>query len=361
MAKRVLIIQTAFLGDLLLSIPLLKNTKRVFNGAEVWLLCRKGLSQFFTDLKLVDRALEVNKKDIQSWNNVKSEIAQHHFDAVICPHQSLTSAIVAKNINASLKVGFSKWWNGYFFDQRVERPDYMPDALKQLRLLTPFDSELKTRYDELESLFNEQGEEIFINKTEEGQLEKIPNWASMRIDFKKADQKRKRIIFIAPGSVWATKRWVKEGFQSVGQYFSEKGFQIYLVGSAEESDLCNEIAKKIQGAENLAGKTSLTELVYKLADGSLMISNDNGAMHLASVAGTPTVAIFGPTTLDLGYRPWNDQVSIVAEYDALACRPCGKHGHQVCPIKTHECMKNISAELVIKAAELALKESNLAL
>jgi heptosyltransferase-2 len=77
-----------------------------------------------------------------------------------------------------------------------------------------------------------------------------------------------------------------------------------------------------------------------------LICNDSGLMHLASVAGLPTVAVFGPTTIALGYRPWQNQARVVER--ELFCRPCGKHGHVRCPLNTHECMKSISESQVLK-------------
>jgi heptosyltransferase-2 len=81
--------------------------------------------------------------------------------------------------------------------------------------------------------------------------------------------------------------------------------------------------------------------------GKVVVSNDSGAMHLASVAEVPTVAIFGPTVLEFGYQPWNN-MSAVVENKEINCRPCGKHGHEKCPIGTHVCMTSISANQVLE-------------
>src|SRR5690606_37578329 len=125
---------------------------------------------------------------------------------------------------------------------------------------------------------------------------------------------------------------------------------IVIIGSPEEASYAQEIQEKIPGALNIAGKPSLIELVQLFKFGRYLVSNDNGAMHLGSVAGIPTVAIFGPTTLDLGYRPWNNRALVVEDVN-LPCRPCGKHGHQKCPLGTHACMKNVSPRAVKKALD----------
>lgn len=69
---------------------------------------------------------------------------------------------------------------------------------------------------------------------------------------------------------------------------------------------------------------------------------------MAAVVGLPTVAVFGPTTLDLGYRPWQSR-AIVVQNNLLDCRPCGLHGAQRCPLGHHQCMKDLKVERVIQA------------
>ena len=80
-----------------------------------------------------------------------------------------------------------------------------------------------------------------------------------------------------------------------------------------------------------------------------LICNDSGAMHMASVVDCPTVAVFGPTVQELGYKPWNSK-AVVMEDNQLLCRPCGQHGGRSCPIVTHQCMENVSPLDVSKKA-----------
>jgi heptosyltransferase-2 len=85
----------------------------------------------------------------------------------------------------------------------------------------------------------------------------------------------------------------------------------------------------------------------------LVVTNDSAGQHLAALAGTKTVSVFGPTVLPFGFRPWNSQ-AIVVERFGLSCRPCGKHGPMKCPIGTHECMKSIRSNEVYQACERLL-------
>jgi heptosyltransferase-2 len=170
------------------------------------------------------------------------------------------------------------------------------------------------------------------------------------------NKRRSPYICISPGSRWLTKRWGVDGFFAVAKELESKGFQIVGVGASDELDVCRQILDKTKGGVNLAGQLNLTQLHGVLEKARLLISNDSGAMHMASVAGTPCVSVFGPTTPEMGYRPWNPN-SIIVQNEDLKCRPCGKHGHMKCPIGTHECMISIRPEQVISASHQLLQQT----
>ena len=129
----------------------------------------------------------------------------------------------------------------------------------------------------------------------------------------------------------------------------EKGESVVVAGSPAEHELCAEIIKGLPGTYNLAGNTDLYDMIHVLRPAKYLVSNDSGTMHLAAAAGTPSVSIFGPTVLKLGYRPWQTEAKVVQR--PLKCRPCGLHGHKKCPIGTHDCMKNVPVSDVLKATE----------
>ena len=95
------------------------------------------------------------------------------------------------------------------------------------------------------------------------------------------------------------------------------------------------------------------QLVDMFTQGTALVCNDSGAMHAAAAAGLPTVAVFGPTVLAQGFRPWQNQAMVVQR--RLECRPCGKHGSDKCPIGTHACMEGIEAGEVLEALESLIK------
>ena len=134
----------------------------------------------------------------------------------------------------------------------------------------------------------------------------------------------------------------------------EQGHAVVVAGSPGEHELCAKVIQGLPGTFNLAGNTDLYDMIHVLKPARYLVSNDSGTMHLAAAAGTPTVSLFGPTTLELGYRPWQSKAKVVQK--PLSCRPCGLHGHKTCPIGTHECMKNVAVSDVVAAGKEFLDE-----
>ena len=335
----ILYIQTAFLGDLLLSIPTLKRLREIYPGKEVHLLCRKNFGSIIKENGLVDVVHDQFSGTKPTLYEIKKVFSKLNFDVVICPHESFRSTVISALIHAQRKIGYKNWVNSLVFSDCVKRPMNLPEVLRQLSLLRPLDVQTESRIASLtESV---------------APFRKIPGWSSMtlpryqetskRYDWKKKyglDECRKTIC-LAPGSVWSTKQWGEEKFSQLASDIFKSGRQVILVGSPSESELCQKIQTQVPEALNLAGKTSLIELAEVIAASDYLVSNDSGAMHIAAMTGTPSVSIFGPTVLQFGYQPWNEK-AVIVENKVLACRPCSSHGGKICPIGTHECMTSIS-------------------
>jgi heptosyltransferase-2 len=342
-----LVFQTAFPGDLFLSIPLIRQI-RVWDPAErLVLACRPGLGEFFVKNALVDEVIEIDKGSRHGRALSFDRLHRTDWDVIFCPHESPRTAWWMWRLRAAEKVGFSNWWNQPVFTRRVKKPAHLPDALRQLSLMAAVDD----RVGELMAAVEVQE---LINSSERSSphplwTQVIPEWASMQV---KTAYPVGMKIFLAPGSVWATKRWTRNGYVELARSLILRGCEVELVGSAAEKDLCDEIQRQVPGVVNRAGQTSLSRLVDLFSNGTALICNDSGAMHAAAVAGLPTVAIFGPTTLELGFRPWQERAIVVQK--ELKCRPCGKHGAKTCPLGTHACMEEIAAPDILEALDRLL-------
>ena len=164
-------------------------------------------------------------------------------------------------------------------------------------------------------------------------------------------QNEKRLIAIAPGTIWNTKRWLKEQFAALARMLYQKGYAIVLIGGPEDLVLCGQIQELAGDAKivNASGRLPLLQSAELLRRCRLLVSNDSAPMHLGVAMRTPVVAIFGATVPAFGFAPYGAH-DVIVETLGLPCRPCSIHGGEKCPIKTFVCMNNITAERVCEEA-----------
>lgn len=341
---RNLVFQTAFIGDVLLSIPLMKAIREYYPNDELFLFCRKELRELFDAYDLVDKVIVANKKKKSDWSKSIAELTSYTYENVFCPHQSLRSAFALNKINAKNKIGYSLWWNSYFFDHRIERPMKLPEALRQLALLAAVNSDFRKKFNavllkpEALSSMTQESFKVFLPKAD----------FDLSMEFEESlppPPTTKTRIGLAPGSVWNTKRWDK--FAELAADLDEKGYEVVLMGSKAELPICDRIEAVVPRVDNQCGQGSILDAYESLKGLDLVVTNDSGLMHLACSSGTPVVSIFGPTVPALGYQPWGSKACIVQK--PLSCRPCGLHGHKKCPIGTHDCMKQITVTQVVQS------------
>ena len=170
-------------------------------------------------------------------------------------------------------------------------------------------------------------------------------------DLKKSPSKSLLTAGINPGASYGdAKRWNPEGFAEVCEKLSEH-YNILIFGGSNEKDIATDIEKilldkGISNCQNLAGKTSISELVEHISKLDLFITGDSGPMHLAASFQVPTVAIFGPTRDDETSQWMNEKSKIVKKN--LDCQPCMK---RTCPLNHHDCMNLIRAENIVEAIQ----------
>ena len=357
--RQIAILQTAFLGDTLLSIPLAKYLSR--RGNRLGLICRKGYGGFFVATQLFEMVIEIEKGDSVSYREAQENLniwwAGSKTRVLLSPHESPRSKMFALGMRlqgeATSTVGYRDRGLAIgpsfaAYSERIARPMELPEPMRQLALLqAPIFEEHSTWITRITDYTKFQA--LPGGRAADGSLLEIPEWASMRIE-SLASPKREKLAILTPGSVWKTKQWTTEGFIDIGRRFVNSGREVIVTGTADEAEICQEIAMQIgEGTRSTAGEASLLETARQIGRAEIAVVNDSGAMHLAAVADTPVVAIFGPTILDFGYRPWLNQARVVEPQMPLACRPCGLHGSQICPIGTHICMKGTGAAVVWSA------------
>ena len=332
--KRILVIQTAFLGDVLLTTPFLKTLRDWFPSAYLAALVIPGTREILENSGL-DLLLVYDKrgKNQSLWAIVR-QLRGEGFDTCFLPHRSFRSAFIALAAGIPKRIGYLRTMGSVFYTHRVPWTKSRHEVDRMLDLLSPVGIDPATVSPKLS---------VSTRRKDMNEIERM-----LMVNGIHAQD---RIVVIAPGSVWATKRWIPEGFAEViNRLVKNLKVKVVLVGSRDDLSVVDDVIRHChEKVVNLCGTTSLLQLAALLERSHLLITNDNGAMHMGTAQGIPIVAVFGATTLNLGYGPYTERASIIER--SLECRPCGKHGHIRCPLGHFDCMKGIMPDEVFKASE----------
>jgi heptosyltransferase-2 len=161
------------------------------------------------------------------------------------------------------------------------------------------------------------------------------------------------LVVLAPGSVWATKRW--PGYPALAAALAPMA-QVVVIGSGADRVLAQEIVAQCPSAIDATGQLSILGTAALIREATAIVANDSLAVHLASAVNTPTVAVFGPTVPRFGFGPLADE-SRVVEHPALPCRPCHPHGPARCPQRHFRCMREIDAAQVLETLAPLLRRA----
>jgi heptosyltransferase-2 len=156
------------------------------------------------------------------------------------------------------------------------------------------------------------------------------------------------LMGFAPGSVWATKRW--PGYPQLAAELASRA-RIVIIGSPGDASIAQAIAAAVPGRTiDATGRLSLLASAELIGRCRVLVTNDSAPQHLASAMNTPTVSIFGPTVPAFGFGPLAERSTAVG-IDALACRPCDRHGPMACPLGHWKCMREVGAAEVMAAID----------
>ncbi|MFH1259919.1 MAG: lipopolysaccharide heptosyltransferase II [Elusimicrobiota bacterium] len=340
--KKILIIQTAFLGDAVLTLPLVSAAQKNFPQAEISVLTIPQTQEIFSGNPAIKELILYDKKGrerglLAFWRKA-GELGRKKFDLALLPHRSLASALLAYLARIPVRIGFDRSQGKFFLSQRVPFIWSEHDLERNLNLL---------RYPLNREIENNLPAQIAFDAADERVVENLFNQAGIkRADF---------IVGLNVGSVWPTKRWPAEKYAQLADLLVErKKAKIVLFGGKADEPAVETAAKKMRHTPlNLCGKTSLKQLAVAIGYCKMFVTNDSGAMHIAVARKIPVVAIFGPTTKELGFFPYGEK-NIVVEKN-LPCRPCSLHGGKQCPKGHFQCLRLIDPEEVYQAVEKLMR------
>lgn len=316
--KKILIIQTAFIGDVILATPLIETLNHNFSGCQIDFMVKKGNEGLLVGHPLISHIYSFDKenKARSLFTNI-SEIRREKYDLVVNLQRFASSGIIAGFSGGKKIIGFKKNPISWLFSQKFDHSigDGAHEVDRNLSLIESFCHEIirKPR----------------LYPTQEN-IEKIHPLISTPF------------ICLAPASVWKTKEAPLEKWLEVISAVAHD-MQIYLVGAPNDKELCEDIRSKSgrSNIENLCGRLTLIETASLFSFARRVYVNDSGPLHIASAMNTPVTAFFCSTVPDFGFGPLSDD-SKIFEVENLACRPCGFHGKTVCPEGHFKCGKELT-------------------
>ena len=332
--KKILVIQTAFPGDAILTLPFIQELKKQKPFYAIDVLCIPSTEEIFKASPVIDSVIPVDKKgkhkSLFSILRFVKELKSKNYEIVYSPHRSLRSALIVLSLSPKFSYGFENSNLKFAYKKCVE---YIPTAHEVRRNLEFLGGDFE---DEKWRILPE----ILIS-------DECKSKVSSYLDEKSIS----KFIAIAPGTVWATKKYPVEKFRQIIEHFINLQYQIILIGGNEDRIICGELQVGFENSVHItAGGFSFIETIELLKKTILLICNDSAPTHLGMCADIPILTIYCSTIPEFGFYPYNKKSDYIS-FDELNCKPCGIHGFNHCPVENFDCAKLLDANLVIEKAE----------
>ena len=332
---RILIIHTAFIGDIVLSTPLIKKIKDTYPDSDITYVTTPSGEAILKNNPHLNNIIVYDKrgehKGISGVWQLGKRLRYENFNMVITPHRYLRSSILSWLSRSPIRKGYDIASGSCLFTEKIKYDRTKHEVDKLLSFVAP---ENKKRY------------EIELYPGEKEKMKGDNLWKENLLEDKK-------VVVLAPGSKWFTKQWPVEYFNKLAESLKKlSNIKLIVVGGKDEINLPIEKENII----DMRGKTSLLELADILSRADVVVTNDSSPIHIASAFKKPRIfALFGPTIEKFGFFPWSLN-SKVFQVDRLKCRPCGIHGGKSCPEKHFKCMRDILPEEVFNEIKKYLGE-----
>ncbi len=319
--NRILIVQTAFIGDVILATPIIEKLSAFYPDAQIDFLLRKGNENLLENHPKINKVLIWAKrsKKYRSLFQVVSFVRSRNYDCVINVQRFLAAGIITALSGAKVKVGFTKNPMSFLFNKKIRH-----------KLIGQHETSRNL------SLVRELTDDKYVR----------PKLYPSKADFEKVKElQTSRYLCFAPTSVWATKqfpslKWVELILSQ------DDNWTIYLLGGPADVEECEELVRMCgrENLINLSGKLSFLESAALMQGATMNYVNDSAPMHMASAMNAPTNAVFCSTIPSFGFGPLADGAKVIETDKELACRPCGLHGKKKCPLGHFDCSYSIQKE-----------------
>jgi heptosyltransferase-2 len=335
--ERILIIQTAFLGDVVLTLPLAQVARELLS-VKVDFVATPRAAELLRGHPSINEVIVFDKYGRESGLSgllrLAKQLRAREYSLAFIPHRSVRSALLGLFAGIPKRIGFHRSTGRWFLTTIVKYDEKAHEVERNLSLLGAVRQDHPVRV----------LPRLYPSREDVNQVDNILSSLNLKGS--------NRLIAVAPGTIWNTKRWLKDRFAGLAGRLAKEAYDVLLIGGVEDGDLCDEI--KFHAASDkvhvMAGKLTVTQSAELIRRCRLLVSNDSAPMHLAVAVATPVIAIFGATVPEFGFAPIGVH-DVVLGTKGLACRPCSIHGTNECPIKTFECMKAIAVDDVVQRVQ----------
>ncbi len=317
--KKILIIQTAFIGDVILATPLIEKLKRFFPQSEIDFLLRKGNEGLLKDHPKLNEVIiwDKNKSKYNTLAKVSKVIRRNNYDLLVNLQRFASSGLITYSSKATMKIGFAK--NPFSFSFTHKFPHVVDQEMHEVDRNLSLIEHITDKSFQRPALYPSDSDQKKIATYQSGPY-----------------------FCLAPSSVWYTKQFPEEKWiELIDSLHPDR--KIYLLGAPGDIELCARIQKATvhMNVHILAGELTLLQSAALMAGAKMNYTNDSAPLHLASAVNAPVTAIYCSTIPEFGFGPLSDNSKIVETKEKLVCRPCGIHGKKACPEGHFKCAHTI--------------------
>ncbi len=320
MIEKILIIQTASLGDVILSTSLGEILHNQLPDASIDYLIKKGYQQLFDGHPFIQKVHVWDKSANKYKNLIRLALKIRHlkYDAVVNVQRFASSGFISTLSGAEYRSGFTKNPLSFTFTHKVEHDikGNVHEIYRNLALIDPL---------------------------VHGQI-LPPRLYPTATDFENTQKwKTGLYVTISPASLYFTKQFPAQKWIELIQNFPPKT-KVILLGSKQDSKLCRTIEDSCKSVKiiNLAGQLTFLQSASIMKDAKMNYVNDSAPQHIASAVNAPVTTVYCSTVPAFGFGPLSDNSTVVETNMPLSCRPCGLHGFQKCPEGHFKCAQTIS-------------------
>ena len=311
--KKILLIQTAFIGDVILSTPLIANLHKQFPNIQIDYLVKKGNEELLSGHPNVNKVFIFDKGN--KWVSLKENIRlirQEKYDTIVNLHRYASSGLICALSGAKQKIGFKKNPFSFLYSKSYKHAigNGEHEVDRNLCLIASF-CDITIRKP---SIYPSSEDYALVSKFQ-----------------------GKAYYCLAPASIWFTKQAPIATWLKLIEKLSDSDHAIFLMGGPNDKALCDQIiSESTKEVRSLAGELSIMQSVAFMKNAKRNFVNDSGPLHFASAVNAPVTAFFCSTIPAFGFGPLSDDAKII-EVAGLPCRPCGLHGHKTCPEGHFKC------------------------